>query len=315
MFSIIFRYKENPMKKNIIAVLTTIFLSTFAFASEKIVVLNTNTNNGNAFTQTKAYAEDFEALGYEVEFVSPGNTCQANAFLQKVPADQPVFVNINIFQADALAGKIDNCEGLMVSEQDLVAVYLDHYYLCTVTQKDNPTALFREGAEFRIGHNKPSGYWNPILETINAENNTNNKIIQYGGSGKQKTAMFAGELDYAILTTNHTFKIEAKGAVCFAEFTKRKKLRYDHTVADLSAGDADLDASLANAYALKNATNEQVARLRSEVEELHHSNDSNIIKALGGKPPIQYYGWEIDFAERADWVNEVLNIWTDAVRK
>ena len=301
------------MLKFIIALVLTALVSV-SIASEKIIVLNTNTNNGSQFTQAKAFAEDLESLGYEVQFVSPGNTCQANAFLKTVPTDLPVFVNINVFQADPLAGNIRNCSGLMVSEQDLISVNLDHYYLCTVTQRDNPTALFQEDAEFRIGHNAPRGYWTPLLETINAENNAHNRIIQYGGTGRQITALYAGELDYAILTTNHTFNVEAKGAVCFAEFTKHRTLRYEHTVADLSAGTAELDASLANAWALKNATDKQVAKLRLEVRALFEDYDSNIIRALGGKTPIQYYGWDVSIAERVIWVNDVLYTWTNAVR-
>ena len=301
------------MLKFIISLVLTALVSV-SIASERIIVLNTNTNNGNAFVKARSFAEDLKNLGYEVQFVSPGNTCQANAFLKTVPPDIPVFVNINVFQADALAGNIRNCSGLIVSEQDLIAVDLDHYYLCTVTQKDDPTALFREGVEFRIGHNTPRGFWVPLLETINSENNANNRIIQYGGTGRQITAMTAGELDYAIVSTSHTFNVEAKGAVCFAEFTKNEPLRYEHTVSDLSAGDAEFDAPLVNSWALKNATDKQVAKLRLEIRALFDDYDSNIIQALGGKTPIQDYGWDVSISERVNWVNDSLKIWTDAVR-
>ena len=73
--------------KKLITLLTFIFLSTNAFAGQKIIVLNTASNNGTMFSQSTAYAEDFKALGYEVDFVSPGNACKAWAYLQNVPSN------------------------------------------------------------------------------------------------------------------------------------------------------------------------------------------------------------------------------------
>lgn len=299
--------------KKLITLLTFIFLSTNAFAGQKIIVLNTASNNGTMFSQSTAYAEDFKALGYDVDFVSPGNACKAWAYLQNVPSNQPVFINIDAYgQASPAAGLLENCGPITASTKDLVAAYLDHFHVCTVSGSQD--ALFQKGNSLKIGTNKPGGFWQPMVDKINLENGTTHKRIQYGGSGDTRKALLSGEVDYVFLSTRHTYKLEKAGANCFAEFTDSKKIKYEKTVNELSAGDEKFDSSFATGWSLFNADAKMVATFRSNIKKLFGNNDSNIIKALGGKTPINYYGWNEPVATRVQWVNGSINTWATAIK-
>ena len=147
------------MKKTMLVLLSAFLLFTAdVLAGDKIIVLNTASNNGTMFSQSTAYAEDFKNMGYDVEFVSPGNACKAWAYLQKVPSNQPVFINIDAYgQAKPASGLLQNCGPILASKKDLVAAYLDHFHVCTIN--GSADELFSKGASTRIGTNKPGGFW------------------------------------------------------------------------------------------------------------------------------------------------------------
>jgi len=299
--------------KNIITLLTFIFFSTNVFAGEKIIVLNTASNNGTMFSQSTAYSEDFKTLGYEVEFVSPGNACKAWAYLQKVPPTQPIFINIDAYgQAKPASGLLENCGPILVSKKDLVAAYLDHFHVCTIN--GSADRLFANGSSVKIGTNKPGGFWQPMIDNINSENKTKHKRIQYGGSGDTRKALLSGEVDYVVLSTRHTYKLENAGATCFAEFTDSKKIKYDYTVNELSAGKNKFDSSFATGWSLFNADTKMVNTFRENIKKLFADNNSNIIKALGGKKPINYYGWSESIGTRVQWVNGSIKTWAKAIK-
>jgi len=303
------------MKQKISILLSAFILfASSVLAGEKIIVLNTASNNGTMFSQSTAYAEDFKTLGYEVEFVSPGNACKAWAYLQKVPSNQPVFINIDAYgQAKPASGLLENCGPIMASNKDLVAAYLDHFHVCTLNGSANE--LFSKGASAKIGTNKPGGFWQPVVDQINKENKSNHKRIQYGGSGDTRKALLSGEVDYVFLSTGHTYKLENAGATCFAEFTDSKKIKYQNTVNELSAGKDKFDSSFATGWSLFNADKKMVKKMRVEVRSLFENNDSNIIKALGGSTPINYYGWDESISTRVKWVNGSIDTWARAIKK
>ena len=185
--------------------------------------------------------------------------------------------------------------------------------MCTVSQKDDPTAIFRDGSEFKIGTNKPSIFWQNHVDTLNAENNTSHQRIQYGGSGKTRAALLAGEVDYVFLTTKHAFTLESKGAVCFAEFTDKKTLKSDHMVKDLSKGDSPFSVDITTGWVMFNASSQQVDTMREQIQGFMHNMNSNIIAERGGKTPLNYYGWDTSYTERNNWINDSIKTWADAM--
>ena len=200
----------------------------------------------------------------------------------------------------------------MASKKDLVAAYLDHFHVCTIN--GSADELFSKGASTRIGTNKPGGFWQPVVDKINKENKSSHKRIQYGGSGDTRKALLSGEVDYVFLSTRHTYKLENAGATCFAEFTDSKKLKYEHTVNDLSAGKDKFDSSFATGWSLFNADKKMVKQLRVQIRSLFE-NDSNIIKALGGSTPLNYYGWDESISARVKWVNGSIDRWAQAMKQ
>lgn len=280
-------------------------VSSFAFASDKLVIVNTASNSGQMITMARAFDEDLKKLGYETEIVSPGNNCQANGIYRSIPSDQPVLINLDSFsQADPMSGKISGCEAVMPTADDLLWTYLDHMHLCTFTQKDDPTAIFNKGGQFRVGVTPPSHVFENLVGGINNENSTNHKRVQYKGSGDVRAALLNGEVDYSILSTKHSKRVMSKGAVCVAEFTKHKTLMNLPKVSDLSAGDGEFDTSFSTVWALKNSSQESVEKMRKIMYDLLHNMDSAIVAERGGKTPVNYMGWEKSYAERAEWMVE-----------
>ena len=147
-----------------------------------------------------------------------------------------------------------------------------------------------------------------------SENKTKHKRIQYGGSGDTRKALLSGEVDYVVLSTRHTYKLENAGATCFAEFTDSKKIKYDYTVNELSAGKNKFDSSFATGWSLFNADTKMVNTFRENIKKLFADNNSNIIKALGGKKPINYYGWSESIGTRVQWVNGSIKTWAKAIK-
>jgi tripartite-type tricarboxylate transporter receptor subunit TctC len=224
-----------------------------------------------------------------------------------------VFINIDAYgQAKPASGLLQNCGPILASKKDLVAAYLDHFHVCTIN--GSADELFSKDASTRIGTNKPGGFWQPVVDKINKENKSSHKRIQYGGSGDTRKALLSGEVDYVFLSTRHTYKLENAGATCFAEFTDSKKLKYEHTVNDLSAGKDKFDSSFATGWSLFNADKKMVKKLRVQIRSLFE-NDSNIIKALGGSTPINYYGWDKSISARVKWVNGSIDRWAQAMKQ
>lgn len=280
-------------------------VSSLVFADEKLVIVNTASNSGQMITMARAFEEDLKKLGYGTEIVSPGNNCQANGIYRSIPTDQPVLINLDSFsQADPMSGKIDGCEAVMPTADDLLWTYLDHMHLCTFNQKDNPTAIFNKGSQFRVGVTPPAHVFENLVGGINSENGTDHKRVQYKGSGDVRSALINGEVDYSILSTKHSKRVMSKGAVCVAEFTKHQTLMGLPKVSELSAGNGEFDTSFSTVWALKNSSPESVEKMRKIMYDLLHDMNSAIIAERGGKTPDNYMGWDKSYAERAQWMVE-----------
>ena len=59
--------------------------------AEKLFIVNPASNTGNTFKMSNAFKKDFEAAGYDVELISPGDKCKAYLMLQKVKKIAPTF--------------------------------------------------------------------------------------------------------------------------------------------------------------------------------------------------------------------------------
>ena len=308
--------KENKekeiiqMKKIYIFLFSLLFTITSAMAGEKIIVLNTGSNNGTMFGQANAYVEDLKALGYDAELVSPGEAVKAIAILNSIPKNQPVLVNIDsTSMAKIAAGSVKGVKPLYVKDKDLILAYRDHFYVCTNTFNDNTKAFFEKGASFKVAVGNPAGLWKKVMDDLNKENGTAHQSVTYDGGGKTRAGIINKEVDFGFVTTNHTFALEAKGVKCFAEFTDGKKLRYDTTVDELSAGKNKFFVGFATGYALKNADAKLVKQLRSDLSKLFDNPNSAIVKLHGGKAPVQNYGWEESISTRVKWVNNAIDDW------
>ena len=280
-------------------------VSSLAFANDKLVIVNTASNSGQMITMARAFDEDLKKFGYATEIVSPGNNCQANGIYRSIPTDQPVLINLDSFsQADPMSGKITGCDAVMPTQDDLLWTYLDHMHLCTFNSKDDPQAIFQSGAAFRVGVTPPAHVFEDLVTSLNDENSTDNKRVQYKGSGDVRAALINGEVDYSILSTKHSKRVMSKGAVCVAEFTKHQSLMDLPKVSELSAGGHEFDTSFSTVWALKNSSPESVEKMRKIMYDLLHDMDSAIIAERGGKTPVNYMGWEKSYAERAEWMVE-----------
>jgi len=67
-------------------------------------------------------------------------------------------------------------------------------------------------------------------------------------------------------------------------------------------------------HRMPDADKKMVKKLRVQIRSLFE-NDSNIIKALGGSTPINYYGWDKSISARVKWVNGSIDRWAQAMKQ
>ena len=297
--------------------------SMHALAAEKLFIVNPASNTGNTFKMSNAFKKDFEEAGYDVELISPGDKCKAYLMLQKVKKIAPTFYVVSPWeQAKAKAGLLGkNCGPVEPEEDKLIMAYLDHSHVCTFKHKDSPNKLFTIGSSYTIGTVYPSKFWQGLVNQLNDTAYTNHKRIEYSGSGKARAALLAGEIDYALLSTGNTMKVESNGGVCTAEITKHNPIKYGITMNDLimpTKGfkhETPFDSSIASGWHLFGASNEQIKKVRMLVKNWYHSTDSAIIKYFGGKHPVNNYAWDTANSEKIIWIKDAIETWANAIKK
>ena len=285
--------------------------------AEKLFIVNPASNTGNTFKMSNAFKKDFEAAGYDVELISPGDKCKAYLMLQKVKKIAPTFYVVSPWeQAKAKAGLLGkNCGPVEPDEDKLIMAYLDHSHICTFKHKDNPLKILKTMANYTIGTVYPSKFWQGVVDKLNIITLSKNKRIEYSGSGKARAALLAGEIDFAFLSTGNTMKVESNGGVCTAEITKHKPIKYGLTINDVIISINPFDSSIASGWHLFGATEQQVKTIRTLVKDWYHSTDSAIIKYFGGKHPVNNYAWEVSNSKKVKWIKDAIQTWANAVRK
>ena len=285
--------------------------------AEKLFIVNPASNTGNTFKMSNAFKKDFEAAGYDVELISPGDKCKAYLMLQKVKKIAPTFYVVSPWeQAKAKAGLLGkNCGPVEPDEDKLIMAYLDHSHICTFKHKDNTLKILKTMANYTIGTVYPSKFWQGVVDKLNIITLSKNKRIEYSGSGKARAALLAGEIDFAFLSTGNTMKVESNGGVCTAEITKHKPIKYGLTINDVIISINPFDSSIASGWHLFGATEQQVKTIRTLVKDWYHSTDSAIIKYFGGKHPVNNYAWEVSNSKKVKWIKDAIQTWANAVRK
>lgn len=269
--------------KSILLALISLVMSQSVIAQNKIAVVNLSSNTGSHYAIARALSQDLESMGHRVEFISPGNSCQASAIISRLPKDTVVIANPAPFnQADIVSGK-QSCRAVLPTRDNLAYLSGWNYTLCTLTQNENPKAFFQPGSSFRVGHIKPQQMWTDTVHKLNQENKTKHNAIQYNGAGPTKAALMAKEVDYVILGMPHALTLQKNGAACVAEFTKNKPVVLGNTVKDLSAGSNDFDVGESMSFVLLNADIKSRDLLRQQILSimLSESNNSSQARSTG----------------------------------
>lgn len=278
---------------------TGILLSANILAADfpEIKIVNLSSSTGSHFAASKALSLDLENKGYRVELISPGNACRASAIIARLPKDNIIISNPSPYsQAEIVKGN-QKCDAVLPKPDNMAFMLSVNYTMCTVSQKDNPTAAFNKGASFKIGHLKPTHVWEEAVDQMNSANETQNKRIQYSGAGPAKAALLAKEVDYSILATPHALALQKNGAVCFAEFTNGKPSILADTVNNLSKNKTKIEVAESMSFIVLNANKEHLNKLRSEISSIMLSTTSESGKI---KTPGAVFFDNVSYKERAD---------------
>lgn len=286
------------MRNKLIMLISGLVISTAAYSQfPEIKIVNLSSSTGSHFAASKALSRDLENKGYRVELISPGNACQASAIIARLPKDNIIISNPSPYsQAEIVKGN-QKCDAILPKPDNMAFMLSVNYTMCTVSQKDNPTAVFNKGAKFKIGHLKPTHVWEEAVDQMNSANGTKNKRIQYGGAGPAKAALLAKEVDYSILATPHALALQKNGAVCFAEFTNGKPSILADTVNNLSKNKTKIEVAESMSFVVLNANKEHLNKLRSEISSIMLNTQSESGKI---KTPGAVFFDNVSFEERAN---------------
>ena len=278
---------------------TGILLSANVLAADfpEIKIVNLSSSTGSHFAASKALSRDLEKQGYRVELISPGNACQAGAIIARLPRNTVVISNPSPFSQAEIVKGIQKCNAVLPKPNNMAFLLSTNFTMCTLSQKQNPNAVFQPGANFRVGHMKPTHFWKNVVDQLNTANQTNNKRIQYNGAGPTKAALLAQEIDYGILATPHALALQKNGAVCFAEFTNEQPTVLAASVNSLSSNKTQLEAADSMSFIILNANNSQLAQLRTDITKIMLSSDTESGKI---KTPGAVFFENYSFERRAD---------------
>jgi len=272
------------MRNKLIMLISGLVISTAAYSQfPEIKIVNLSSSTGSHFAASKALSRDLENKGYRVELISPGNACQASAIIARLPKDNIIISNPSPYsQAEIVKGN-QKCDAVLPKPDNMAFMLSVNYTMCTVSQKDNPTAVFNKGAKFKIGHLKPTHIWKNAVDSLNSVNGTENKRIQYNGAGPTKAALLAKEIDYSILAMPHALALQKNGAVCIAEFTNDKPSVLPASVNSLNKNKTRLEAAESMSFIVLNADINQLTKLRSDITSimLDDNTESGKIKTPG----------------------------------
>lgn len=289
------------MKLTSLATILALVLPTIAVA-EELNILNTGSETGSLAQETIALTQDFTALGYTVNFENPGNHCLAIERAKKI--SEPLIMPwASDYEAGGRAGT--DCVTYEFKAENVIRYNRTSLQLCTVNSNV-------DDFNTKSGLIGITPAW-PIQEravgVINKHFNTEHRAIQYNGSGDLKTALFNGEVSYAILSPKHAANVVEVGGHCF--YSLGNALPGMPSLPELVNNDDSRYLYLGwdIVFLALNMTAEQFEIVRNQFADIHNNPDSAMYTYTAGNTLL-----ETDWAVTGDQAVEKFEQSVDALK-
>lgn len=195
------------MKSILLTTILTLTLSSVAVA-EELAILNTGSETGSLAQETIALTQDFAALGYEVNFRNPGNHCLAIEYAKKI--NQPLIMPwASDYEAGGRSGT--DCVTYEFAAENVIRYNRTSLQICTVNLNVEDFGT----RSSLIGITPAWTIQERAVDVMNEHFNIQHRAIKYNGSGDLKTALYNGEVSYAILSPRHAADVVKIGGHCF----------------------------------------------------------------------------------------------------
>lgn len=244
------------MKKIIISLLATVWLSANAFA-ETLLVHSPFSKTGNGSSLTRFVTEGLAEKGWNVDYKITSNCELTKETWEK--AKGPMMI---VWEGDFM--KSQNCNlGKVKRSQFVQTTFSSAQFICSVNQK-NTDLLFDKTKEAKIGLFKGDmfdKYW----AELNKQSQTKHKIAYYKNSDEAITALLSGEIDYAWQTGNALMK-SGQGN-CFINTTNQEAQGVQPMIS-IFPNFKYSNMPQTVWFQAKNVSAKELARLRADVQNI-----------------------------------------------
>lgn len=269
-------------------IISTMLLITFPSVamSEELIILNTGSETGSFAQETIALSTDFENLGYDVDFRNPGNHCLAIE-LAKTITDPLLMPWASDYEAGGRSG--NDCVSYEFAAENVIRYNRTSLQMCTVNNNAD-TFSVESGL---IGITPAWPIQERAVNVINNFFNIEHKAIRYNGSGDLKTALFNGEVEYAILSPKHAADVVNFGGHCF--YSLGDSLPDMPSLPQLVNSDDSRYLYLGwdTVFLALNMNAEQISLLREQLINIHNDQNSAMYGYTNGNT-LLVTDWNID---------------------
>ena len=255
------------MQKFILVLVSACCLATSSLAKDKLTVLNAGSKTGYFAMQMTGISKDLAPF-YDIDLKIPGDYCTAIQMLKNI--DGPVLMPwANDFEAIGRDG--NGCATYEVKPEQVVRYDISVACLCTM--KYDADSMMKN--KHTVGHTVPAKPFDRAITAVNDSFSSQLKPIAYDGSGAVKTALYNGEVDFAMLTIKHGREIIANGGQCLYEFSADPQGNFE-ALGTLDPSNKLLIAGYDAVWLALNMSQGQITDLKTLIRQAHNDPDSAI---------------------------------------
>lgn len=246
----------------------------YSASAMELTVLSTGSKTGSFSIESSAYAQDL-SKNHKVKYLAPGNHCAAFAILQqtKTPILFPWATDFESVGRDG-----EGCATVSFKPEQIVRFNTDPMYACSLKPNLDAKTFITKGTGFKVGHTTVEFVFARTVLAVNKSFGTIHKPVVYNGQGMVKTALYNGEVDYALFSAKFVKDVVANGGTCHYVMSNQDRLGYP-AIGKLDPSNQFLNGGYATVWLMFNVDAGTVQSIKKELQKNHHNADSAIVKA------------------------------------
>lgn len=252
----------------------TCAVAAYSASAMELTVLSTGSKTGSFSIESSAYAQDL-SKNHKVKYLAPGNHCAAFAILQqtKTPILFPWATDFESVGRDG-----EGCATVSFRPEQIVRFNTDPMYACSLKPNLDAKTFISRGKGFKVGHTTVEFVFARTVLAVNKSFGTVHKPVVYNGQGMIKTALYNGEVDYALFSAKFVKDVVANGGTCHYVMSDQDRLGYP-AIGQLDPSNQFLNGGYATVWLMFNVDASTVQSIKKELQTNHNNADSAIVKA------------------------------------